>query len=400
MDKVQQKLKETKIIEFTEREIKESGKLGKGGFSKVVLGIYNQLQVAVKKLKLFDFNEYFNELKIINLLRHPNIPRLYGSYLNKEKLQLGLVTEYIKGRTLDNLGKSYFLAKLLIMIEVASAVEYLHSAKIIHRDLKPNNIMVDNYLNVKLLDLGISKMCDRSKTTTMLKGTILYMAPENFEIPQILEYSEDETSNNINGMSPRKIESKSTISNKIDIWSFGCILFEVFSGKKPWRGTMTEGEIVQNLFNQELFEIPEEEVKNIYIRHLIHLCLNYHFAYRPNAEFIKLFLLRVLYLYLLENTEDFYSDVKNIDNDLQMRYFWFKKVESNLKEFVRLQQVSNFNDDIQKFFEENFKLNGRNKEQENEPESEDLLRTVKRDETEQENDVKESYHNNLMLEVD
>lgn len=80
--------------------------------------------------------------------------------------------------------------------------------------------MIDKDFNLKLLDFGISKISKRTVTETSAAGTLLYMAPENFNID-----------NNENDLDEY---SKTLISTKVDVWAFGCMMSESFSGYKPW----------------------------------------------------------------------------------------------------------------------------------------------------------------------
>src|SRR5205823_4560905 len=80
-----------------------------------------------------------------------------------------------------NLNKPGEVQVLLHFLDLVTALEYLHNFKLIHRDLKVNNIMIDNNLDTKLLDFGISRVSDNTSTNTKTIGTHRYMAPECFE---------------------------------------------------------------------------------------------------------------------------------------------------------------------------------------------------------------------------
>jgi serine/threonine protein kinase len=230
------------LLLIDQNEIKESFKLGEGGFAKVYKGKFKNIPVAIKKLRNFDYKQLKREIIIISKIRHKNIPKLYGLIYDEKKEKISLVFEYIDGVTLSEYLKLNhsmdIVQKLIICLELCSTLCYLHSINLIHRDIKPSNIMINQSLNLKLLDFGISKLADRSRTTTLMKGTLTYMAPENFQT-------------NIN-------EKKIVISTKVDSWSFGCIISEIFSGEKPWAILTNDDKIlISFLFQKKQFPIPQ-----------------------------------------------------------------------------------------------------------------------------------------------
>jgi len=114
--------------------------------------------------------------------------------------------------------------KMKISREIASGMTYLHSQNpiIIHRDLKPDNIMLTSGLQVKIIDFGLSvfvKASANGKTNSKLgAGTEPYSSPEVLLLNR-------------------------TIDHKVDVWSFGMTLYELWSGVVPWRDPGNPGEI-------------------------------------------------------------------------------------------------------------------------------------------------------------
>lgn len=133
---------------------------------------------------------------------------------------LSIFLEYVPGGTIASIYRSNaggfepqlikFFAKQLL-----EGLSYLHSKNVWHRDLKGENILVDSSGVCKISDFGISKktddVYDSYNPATTLKGTIFWMAPE--VIHQ---------------------KSERTYSGKIDIWSFGCVCVEMWTGQRPW----------------------------------------------------------------------------------------------------------------------------------------------------------------------
>ncbi len=214
--------------------------LGKGGMGEVYLAKDTNLKrnVAVKVLpQPFALNKerlarFEREARLLASLNHPNIAAIHG--LEKSKGQQFLVMELAEGETLaEQIQKGPLPVDetLKICRQIAEGLESAHEKGIIHRDLKPANIKVTPEGKVKILDFGLAKAfheepeeIDLSKSPTLtdqmtqpgvILGTAAYMSPE---------------------------QSKGkTIDKRIDIWAFGCILFECLTGKQPFHGdTATE----------------------------------------------------------------------------------------------------------------------------------------------------------------
>ncbi|KAJ0600851.1 putative protein kinase RLK-Pelle-L-LEC family [Helianthus annuus] len=145
--------------------------------------------VAVKRVSKGSkqrIKEYASEVKIISRLRHRNLVQLIGWC--HEKRELLLVYEYMENRSLDSHlfeEKSVLTwgTRFKIAQGLASALLYLHEEWeqcVLHRDIKSSNVMLDSNFNAKLGDFGLAKLVDHEKgsQTTMLAGTMGYMAPE------------------------------------------------------------------------------------------------------------------------------------------------------------------------------------------------------------------------------
>ncbi|KAG1721988.1 kinase-like domain-containing protein [Suillus paluster] len=105
--------------------------------------------------------------------------------------------------------------KLQILNDVASALQYLHSKNIVHGDLTGNNILISENGNALVADHGILLFCSELHGTSYIRSNVRWAAPENFQVP------EDE-------------ESTSSPQLASDIYSFGCIMLQVFTGRVPY----------------------------------------------------------------------------------------------------------------------------------------------------------------------
>lgn len=234
--------------------------IGEGAQSKVYEGYYNRKHCAIKMLQNIDYKSFMSELVIIAHLNHPSIPKFYG-LVNDDK-NISLVTEYIKGYTLDNLkflDLSWDL-KLKIVKDIGNVLEYMHVNHIIHRDLKPGNIIIDNNNNTYLIDYGIAKiLANKKNVMTSTKGTLNYLAPETFEVKNLTENE----------------EVISIVSPKVDVWSFGCLISYIFSGEIPWENELSDNtniDLYKKLINQKEFPIPSSIGHMNKICEIIRLC--------------------------------------------------------------------------------------------------------------------------------
>ena len=294
-----QKIHEIKVVKLEKEKVNERKRIGIGGFSKVLSGLYLSLPVAIKKLKNCNYKDFFKEISLINRFKHYYVPVLIGITIKETKAPV-IITELIKGEHLDKYVKSKNISDIQILIhllDLASVLEYLHSFKFIHRDLKPSNIIIDDKLDIKLLDFGISKVSDKTITNTLTIGTLIYMAPENFNIIN----DEGQTMTETN---------RSYISTKVDIWAFGCLVSELFSGMKPWSGK-DDNQIISLLFSKKKFEIPKK-ITDIEILLLIESCVKINPLERIDISQVKNILLKILYRKYLEGKKNILFE--NISN--------------------------------------------------------------------------------------
>ncbi len=243
-------------IKQSELDVDKSNKniVGYGGQAIVYRGKYKNQEVAIKELTNIDWKSLCNELVILGNLESKNIPKFFGIVIENNIIEL--VFEYIDGKTLDDFPKNYFKEeeKIRIAKDICGVLYEVHLNKFIHRDIKLENIIIDKDGKSYLIDFGIAKvLADAKEAYTRAKGTIYYVAPEVFDGDD-----EDEEGNIL-----------SCITEKVDIWAFGCILSYLFSGYMPWTPKNKDNEaiITQCIFLKEAFPIPNnitnEKIKDI-----------------------------------------------------------------------------------------------------------------------------------------
>jgi len=263
-------------------------------------GFYLDLPIAIKKMKKFNFEAFYKEIKVIRQFRHLYVPSFY--FVNKRASKLELVQELIQGRTFDEYIKKTKPSDIEIivhMLELATVLNHFHNCNMIHRDLKPSNVMINSNLDVKLLDFGISKITqNRSFTTTLAIGTILYMAPENFDTEFLSGQTLNESAN-------------SKITGRVDVWAFGCMLSEIFSKSKPWSPLAKDDtSVISHLYSKSRFPIPDKIDRSRYKKLvlLIERCTHISECQRYNFFMVIKYLREILFDMIL-------NEISNFDNE-------------------------------------------------------------------------------------
>ncbi|XP_052528774.1 mitogen-activated protein kinase kinase kinase 7 isoform X4 [Tympanuchus pallidicinctus] len=199
-------------IDYKEIEVEEV--VGRGAFGVVCKAKWRAKDVAIKQIESESERKAFIvELRQLSRVNHPNIVKLYGACLNP----VCLVMEYAEGGSLYNVLHGaeplphYTAAHAMSWcLQCSQGVAYLHSMKpkaLIHRDLKPPNLLlVAGGTVLKICDFGTA--CDIQTHMTNNKGSAAWMAPEVFE--------------------------GSNYSEKCDVFSWGIILWEVITRRKPF----------------------------------------------------------------------------------------------------------------------------------------------------------------------
>ncbi|XP_021907336.1 uncharacterized protein LOC110821722 [Carica papaya] len=210
-------------------DLEELQELGSGTYGTVYHGKWRGTDVAIKRLKKSCFagrsseqdrltKDFWREAQILSNLHHPNVVAFYGVVPDGAGGTLATVTEYmvngslrhvlVKDRSLD------YRKKLIIAMDAAFGMEYLHSKNIVHFDLKCDNLLVNlrdpQRPICKVGDFGLSRIKRNTLVSGGVRGTLPWMAPEL-----------------LNGSSSR-------VSEKVDVFSFGISLWEILTGEEPY----------------------------------------------------------------------------------------------------------------------------------------------------------------------
>ncbi|CAI0549029.1 unnamed protein product [Linum tenue] len=234
MRKLGEKSVEGSLRAFSYRDLQSatrnfSDKLGEGGFGSVYKGVLSDSMVAVKKLEGIRQGEkqFRSEVSTIGTIQHVNLVRLVG--FCSEGAHKLLVYDHMPNRSLDSHlfnhqtnKDTIWKTRYNIAMGIARGLTYLHEKCrdcIIHCDVKPENILLDAYMCPKVADFGLAKLVGRdfSRVLTTMRGTRGYLAPEWI--------------------------SGTPVTSKVDVYSYGMMLFEFVSGRRNLGRSNVDGEM-------------------------------------------------------------------------------------------------------------------------------------------------------------
>ena len=212
--------------------------IGRGKSSVVYKGRKKKTieYLAVKSVEKSRRTKILNEVRIMHTLDHENILKFYNWYETKN--HLWIIFEYCAGGSLLTLieqdKKINEQAVRSFGFDLVRALLYLHSFGIIYSDLKPSNILFTEYGQLKLSDFGLAtRILDlvQDKDLNSKKGTPFYMAPELFQEEGVHSFYSD-------------------------LWSLGCVLFELASGQPPFASTSFQ-ELVAKIVSEPTPSLPD-----------------------------------------------------------------------------------------------------------------------------------------------
>jgi len=254
--------------------VKEGELLGEGAYGKVYSGNYEHHKVAIKMINYAfiesgNIEDYIREIEVMKNLQHPNVVQLIGvcdKKHNGDKV-LCIVMELMGGGTLKDVlldnKKIDIPTRIKYAMDVALAMRDMHKKSILHRDIKPDNVFLSKDKTIaKLGDFGVSKIVMPDQQQTLAPtGTPIYMAPEL--------------------ISPEKGADRSA-TKASDVYSFGMLLYEVITGKEPYRDCKDQFEIYGAKDRGELPKIPNDCPREI--ANLITQCCAMEKNQRPTMD--------------------------------------------------------------------------------------------------------------------
>lgn len=275
--------------------------IGGGTFGSVysAVNLDNGEILAVKEIKIQDakamrkiFPSIKEEMTVLEMLNHPNIVQYYGVEVHRDKVNIFM--EYCEGGSLANLLEHGRIEDEMVTqvytLELLEGLAYLHQSGVVHRDIKPENILLDYNGIIKYVDFGAARKIARNGTTSSsmhktssnetssslttkdspslpegpalhdMIGTPMYMAPES-----------------ITG-SPNKGRFGAD-----DVWSIGCVILEMITGRRPWAKLDNEWAIMYHVAAGRTPQLPNKEEVSTAGRQFLRRCLVQNAAKRATA---------------------------------------------------------------------------------------------------------------------
>lgn len=256
--------------------------IGKGTYGRVYLGMnattgellaVKQVEVNQKagshdKEKIAEMVKALDvEIETMKDLEHPNIVQYLG--FDRQEYSMSIYLEYISGGSVGSClrkhGRFEEAVVKSLTIQTLGGLYYLHQQGILHRDLKADNLLLDLDGTCKISDFGISKRSNDiygNDASNSMQGSVFWMAPEVVRT------------------------DGQGYSAKVDVWSLGCVVLEMFAGKRPWSREEVVGAIFKLGSLQKAPPVPEEVQETATVDGLsfMYSCFEIDPQERPTAE--------------------------------------------------------------------------------------------------------------------
>jgi len=210
------------------------GKIGKGSYGKIYKVSRDGHILALKRVDMTNLSpqeqtDTLNEVSLMAQLDNEHIVRFYDAFMDNNSMYIAM--ELLSGGDLGHIIHKAQKQNVLIeeetvwqfLVECCCGLKYLHDRRMLHRDLKPQNIMLDAEGHVKLVDFGFTKLLAANQLAMSVVGTPLYMSPELLQ--------------------------KQGYDDRTDVWSLGCIFYELLTLAPPFGGRSWE-ELTSNILNK------------------------------------------------------------------------------------------------------------------------------------------------------
>ncbi|KAF2221176.1 Ssk2-type MAP kinase [Elsinoe ampelina] len=237
--------------------------------------------MAVKEIRLQDpqliptiVSQIRDEMGVLQVLDHPNIVSYYGIEPHRDKVYIFM--EYCSGGSLAGLLEHGRIEDETVVqvyaLQMLEGLAYLHEASVVHRDIKPENILLDHNGVIKFVDFGAAKVIAKQGKTLVgdpgrggpqksMTGTPMYMSPE------VIKGGNNAGSRH----------------GAVDIWSLGCVILEMATGRRPWASLDNEWAIMYNIAQGNPPQLPSQDQLSEQGLNFIEKCFERDPAKRPSA---------------------------------------------------------------------------------------------------------------------
>lgn len=247
--------------------------IGGGTFGSVYVAINldSNYLMAVKEIRLQDpqlipkiAQQIRDEMGVLEVLDHPNIVSYHGIEVHRDKVYIFM--EYCSGGSLAALlehGRVEDETVIMVYaLQLLEGLAYLHQAGIVHRDIKPENILLDHNGIIKYVDFGAAKIIARSGRTVAPADGPNFNKDAIGKDPQIMNQRKNQntTTGTPMYMSPEVIRGDSeNRQSAVDIWSLGCVILEMATGRRPWSTLDNEWAIMYNIAQGNQPALPSRD---------------------------------------------------------------------------------------------------------------------------------------------
>lgn len=252
--------------------------LGGGSFGNVYLGINLDTAdiMAVKEIRFSDVTHLdklqqsiTDEMEVLRVLHHKDVIEYYGVEVYRDRIYIFM--EYCPYSLSGMLERGRMENELLVAIlakQMLQGLEYLHLNGVVHRDVKPANVLIGQDFNIKIVDFGASKMFKAQKTVVVSNGTTnTLVGTPQYIAPEIITND---------GLGKAGLQ---------DIWSLGCCILEMVTGKKPWAPLDNEWAIMYHIgIAGQTPELPSDSLVSLDCIDFIKKCFTRPAADRPSAS--------------------------------------------------------------------------------------------------------------------
>ena len=253
--------------------------IGGGTFGSVyaAINLDSNYLMAVKEIRLQDpqlipkiAQQIRDEMGVLEVLDHPNIVSYHGIEVHRDKVYMFM--EYCAGGSLAGLlehGRVEDETVIMVYaLQLLEGLAYLHQAGIVHRDIKPENILLDHNGIIKYVDFGAAKVIARQGKTAVPMDAFNMGGRRESLVPKDAQYTHQrKNQQTMTGtpmyMSPEVIRGDAGNAvhrqGAVDIWSLGCVILEMATGRRPWSSMDNEWAIMYNIAQGNQPSLPSKD---------------------------------------------------------------------------------------------------------------------------------------------
>lgn len=250
--------------------------IGGGTFGTVysAVNLDNGEILAVKEIKIQDTNtmkKFFpsikEEMSVLEMLNHPNIVQYYGVEVHRDKVNIFM--EYCEGGSMASLLEHGRIEDEMVTqvytLELLEGLAYLHQSGVVHRDIKPENILLDFNGIIKYVDFGAARKIAKNGTENRTMSRIIGSDGSSVEKESSSDQESGLALQDMMGtpmyMAPESITGSPNKGRfgADDVWSLGCVVLEMITGRRPWAKLDNEWAIMYHVAAGHTPQLPNKD---------------------------------------------------------------------------------------------------------------------------------------------